>query len=86
MAPPTTRRESRRAAAGTGAATPAPIAPPRLGLLALTLLLGAAGLSGADAKAAVAAAAPAAAVPSTMELVDAGGKLASASEITSLLR
>ena len=85
MAPPTTRRESRRAAAGTGAATPAPIAPPRLGLLALTLLLGAAGLSGADAKAAVAAAPPAA-VPSTMELVDAGGKLASASEITSLLR
>lgn len=78
MAPPTTRPECRRAAA------PASIAPPRLGVLALTLLLGAAGLSGADAKAAVAAAP--AAVPSTMELVDAGGKLASASEITSLLR
>eukprot|EP00903_Cladosiphon_okamuranus_P013705 g12761.t1 len=78
MAPPTTRRECHRAAA------PAPTAPAGLGLLALTLLLGAAGLSGADAKAAVAAA-PAAAVPSTMELVDAGGKLASASEITSLL-
>ncbi|CAM9385750.1 unnamed protein product [Ectocarpus sp. 6 AP-2014] len=72
----TTRRERRRAQP-TAAVAP----PPRL--LALVLLLGAAGLRGANARG-LATAAPVAGAP-TMELVDASGKLASASEITSLL-
>ncbi|CAN0045301.1 unnamed protein product, partial [Ectocarpus sp. 12 AP-2014] len=72
----TTRRELRRAQP-TAAVAP----PPRL--LALALLLGAAGLRGVNARGA-ATAAPVAGAP-TMELVDASGKLASASEITSLL-
>lgn len=67
------RRECRRAAARAPA-----LAPPRLALLALGLVLG------ADAKAA-ATTTPSVAAPPTVELVDAGGKLASASEITSLL-
>lgn len=74
---PTTRRERRRAP------PTAAVAPPHR-LLALALLLGAAGLRGVNARAAATAAPVAAA--STMELVDASGKLASASEITSLLR